>query len=174
MIDVRIMTFVIAVLLGAGAQLWSPSEKLNLFAQVPAPFDVYIEAWLISLMTIPVNAVIIGLTGMSIGKWIFGIRVTRRDGRPVGVLRAFTRELRVLAMGMGFNLPLISTIAIGLSYGSLQNRRSTSWDRAQHNLVAHRREGIRQGALAFIAAAILAIEMGFGWWLQFSHLASQG
>jgi len=50
-----------------------------------------------------------GLTGRTIGKWATGLRIERRDGEPVGFLRALVRHtigylVSLLTLGLGFLL----------------------------------------------------------------------
>ena len=50
-----------------------------------------------------------GLTGRTLGKWVTGLRIERRDGEPVGFLRALVRHtigylVSLLTLGLGFLL----------------------------------------------------------------------
>jgi uncharacterized RDD family membrane protein YckC len=110
---------------------------------------------IIGLSSVVFCALLIGLTGTSPGKWLFGVKVVGKEGRPIGVAKAFVRELWVLVIGMGFNIPLVTTVAIGISYATLVNRRMTAWDRAQRNVVVHRPFGVLQAILGFIGAAAI-------------------
>jgi uncharacterized RDD family membrane protein YckC len=56
------------------------------------PKDVK-ENLLITAFFVVEIAVLTGLVGFSIGKRIFGLRVEGRDGRPIGLVRAFVRSV---------------------------------------------------------------------------------
>ncbi len=110
------------------------------------PFQTII---IVALAVIP-NALILGLSGSSLGKWIFGIRVLKRNGKPIGVFRALVREIRVLVMGLGLGIPLISLITLIGSYMGLSEKGATGWDRAMENVVAQRRNHFGQIVLSML------------------------
>ena len=51
-----------------------------------------------------INAAFIGLTGYSVGKWVFGIRILNEQNRPVGYFSALSREMKVWSGGMAFGI----------------------------------------------------------------------
>jgi hypothetical protein len=71
------------------------------------------ERMLTLAAVIPGYAPMIGLTGVSIGKWLFGGKVVKPSGKPIGVLAAFGRELQVWFHGLFFGVPLISLFTLG-------------------------------------------------------------
>ena len=142
-------------LIGAVFGTLDPLDARTFFALFDGPAGTFLDAMATTIVVIPGNALLIGLTGLSIGKWVFGVRVLRKDGRPIGLWRALFRELRVLAMGMGFGIPLVSLITLIGSYSSLQDTRSTAWDRQQGNLVLHRPAGFFQGLLVFLGIIVV-------------------
>jgi len=71
-----------------------------------------------------------GLTGRSPGKWLFGLQVVDVDGHPPGLRLALARELHVWVRGLALGLPVVSLLALGLSYRSLSRHGRTAWDRA--------------------------------------------
>lgn len=97
----------------------------------------------------------LGLTGSTLGKWLFGIRVLDADGHPIGVRLAVKRELRVLWQGLAMGLPLVSLVTLGLAYRRLVKVGRTRWDEALDLHVRHRPLGPVQGVLAF--AGLLAV-----------------
>jgi uncharacterized RDD family membrane protein YckC len=172
LLDIQVMGTFMTFLAGVGLYAVSPGLFAGVFGRSNQLLDRLLMAWILTVLVIPANALTIGLAGSSIGKWLFGIRVVRKDGRRLGVLRAFMRELRVLFMGLGFNLPLISLVTMGMSYGKLEDRRATSWDLAQRNLVLHRPRGIWQTLLGGIGVIIVVGIAGYGWWLRLLAAAS--
>lgn len=57
--------------------------------------------------------VLAGLRGQTLGKWATGLRIERRDGRPLGFGRALVRHLlgyplSLLTLGVGFLLVVFS------------------------------------------------------------------
>jgi hypothetical protein len=112
------------------------------------------------LIVIPFNALTIGLTGLSLGKWIFGIRVTR-DGAPMGPLRALRREFAVFFKGLGLGVPLVSLFTLVGSYSALSDKRITPWDKAQKLGVNHRPESL--GASIGMGAAVVLLVLARIW-----------
>jgi uncharacterized RDD family membrane protein YckC len=170
MIDIQLVGVLIGLTYGA-AHVWGAEDVGRVLMPFRGEYGSVLDGWLISVWAAPFNALFVGLTGSTFGKWVFGVRVVRSDGRPVGVLRAFVREILVLVMGLGLNLPLISLVTMGMSYGTLEDRRATNWDRVQRNSVLHRPSGFWQGLLTFLGVVLLVGVAGYSWWVQFSAMA---
>ncbi|WP_162435590.1 RDD family protein [Pseudoxanthomonas koreensis] len=100
------------------------------------------------------SALLLGLTGTTPGKWLFGTRITHRDGRPIGVWAALRRELSVLVTGQGLGLPVVALVANVFAYITLKAEGVSSWDAMERWVVTHRSWGPVQVALA--AAAVVA------------------
>jgi len=67
------------------------------------------------LVVIPINAVLIGLTGFTLGKLIFGVRVMdQKTLAPIGLRRAFSREIWVWLEGLGLGIPIVSNCSRSL------------------------------------------------------------
>ena len=62
------------------------------------------------------------------GKFLFGLKITRGDGSPLGLGEAFTRTMGVLVRGMGLNIPVITTITQGYSLYQIYKGRPLGWD----------------------------------------------
>lgn len=124
-------------LIGMVAYSVAPAEADAFFKIFNAPGGQIIDMLLTLLAAIPGNALMIGLTGLSIGKWIFGIRVLK-DGAPIGVWRALRREFAIWFRGLGCGIPLVSLATLLSSRGQLEDSGATSWDKAQRLTVNHR------------------------------------
>ena len=62
------------------------------------------------------------------GKFLFGLKITRGDGSPLGLGEAFSRTMGVLVRGMGLNIPVITTITQGYSLYQVYKGRPLGWD----------------------------------------------
>ena len=111
---------------------------------------VYFQTMIIVALAVVPNALIVGLSGTSIGKWIFGIRVQRPDGRPIGVVRAVEREIRVLVGGLGLGIPLISLVTMITNCMGLVEKGSTGWDRDMRNVIPQRPNNVAQIVLSLL------------------------
>ena len=106
------------------------------------------------ILVLPVIAILIGLTGSSLGKWVFGIRVSK-DGKPIGFLAALKREFSVWFFGMGIGFPLASLVTLILSFNKLKDHQATRWDAKGEFVVTHRPQ--TNATLAMMWAAIVGL-----------------
>lgn len=109
------------------------------------------------LLTTLVLALLIGLTGYTPGKWIFGVKVVADDGRPIGVVAGLRRELTLWVTGLAAGLPLISYLAAIFSYRQLTGTRPAFWDRQVGSKVIYRPAGRRQTLLMVLGLVIIAL-----------------
>ena len=119
------------------------------------PYGRVLDLFLTVLASIPGNAAMIGLTGTSIGKWVFGVKVVGADGRPIGFLRALKREVILWVAGLGAGIPLVSLATLIGSYTRLQETRTTIWDSNLRSKVFHRPEGGGQTALIVLGIGLI-------------------
>jgi hypothetical protein len=95
-----------------------------------------------TLLAIPFNALLIGLTGGSLGKWLFGVKVLDRN-QPIGFGPALFRAGSVWLNGLGLGIPIISLFTLIASFRTLQKAGATSWDQSEGYTVAYRPKGNR-------------------------------
>jgi uncharacterized RDD family membrane protein YckC len=86
----------------------------------------------------PVNALLIGLTGSSLGKWLCGVRVAHMDGRLLGFQLALKREAMVWWRGLGMGIPGVNLVTIFVGYKTLTKQQETSWDKDLRLRVSYR------------------------------------
>lgn len=114
--------------------------------------DVIVSVFLAAL----VGAVVVGATGSSIGKAIFGVRVVDGTMRPIGLWRGLKRELTIWLIGLGTGIAVVSLITLVISYRRLTLRATTLWDQGQH-LVLHRPARTLQTVLSAIGVILIPI-----------------
>lgn len=107
-------------------------------------------------LTLILNAVLIGLTGGNLGKWLFGVCVLNESDRPIGIIQAFKREGRVLFFGLGLGVPIVSLVTLVIAYRKLNKDGATSWDQALAAKVVHRKNGFVQ-YIGFAVGFVLLI-----------------
>jgi uncharacterized RDD family membrane protein YckC len=103
-------------------------------------FYFYSTFILLMLMAEAILLASIGLTGFSPCKYLFGVRILRKDGRPMGVWRTFKRELIVFTLGMGWCLYVPFIFQAAKSFVQLQNTGTTAWDKDK-NIALYRPPG---------------------------------
>ena len=162
----RQLDTVICGVFGEVAVLWAVlainPELGGRIAHVLVTTNVFLQAPIIVALAVIPNAVLIGLSGCSIGKWIFGVRILKADGRPIGVLKGLERELRVMVIGLGLGIPLLSIIAMIASMMGLGAKGATGWDRSMKLVVAQRPNQFGQVVLSVIGVcAYAALQIGF-------------
>jgi uncharacterized RDD family membrane protein YckC len=159
MLDNTLVGSVSWFLIGILAYSVAPAEADAFFSGLSGPGGRLADIVLTLMAAIPGNALMIGLTGVSIGKWIFGVRVLR-NGRPMGFARALRRESAVWVKGLGFGVPIVSFFTLLSAKSALEDRRTTSWDKAQDLTVSHRPESrgatilMWLGALVYVLVAV--------------------
>lgn len=153
MIDVLGLGMALWVVVGLLVAAVSPHWHERVFESVLVQ-NLLTSAILTCAITWPVNAFITGLTGTSIGKWLFGVRITDRDGRPIGIAKALRREADALFYGLGLGLPIVVLFTAYTGYNTLKAHGETTWDERKPWVVTHRPRGVLQVACALLGAVL--------------------
>jgi uncharacterized RDD family membrane protein YckC len=153
MIDAFVVGSILWVLVGIIFYSLAPAAAAAFFRLFQVPGGQFLDIILTQMVVMPVNALTIGLTGLTLGKWIFGIRVSK-DGAPIGFLKALRREGAVFVFGLGCGIPFASLFTLIGSYSQLRDDRTTSWDRKSKLAVSYRPESLA-ASIGMWAAVIL-------------------
>ncbi|MFZ5656425.1 MAG: RDD family protein [Pseudomonadota bacterium] len=138
-------------LVGLAVGTLAPALHTRLFGAGLAPALAVVT---LPLLVMPLSALLLGTTGSTPGKWLFGTRVTRRDGTPPGVLAMLRRELHVWVVGLGMGLPLVSLVTMLVARTRLVETHCAGWDAGRPWVVTHRPSGPLQWTLATAAFAV--------------------
>lgn len=149
-LDLALWTMIMMILIGVGLTFLDPRVLTQLIDLLTQPGIIVAEFFLAFILAMIPNAILIGLTGGNLGKWLFGVRVLDDTDRPMGLARAFKREARVFFYGLGLGMPVISLITMFIAYQKLKEDGGTSWDQAAGLKVVQR----RTGAVQFIGSAV--------------------
>jgi uncharacterized RDD family membrane protein YckC len=103
-----------------------------------------------------VSGALIGICGMSLGKWIFGIKVLKTDGNNIGLFKGIERDINVLIRGMGLAIPVISLVPLWMGYQKLTKTGMTTWDSGQY-IVWHRPSSSIQTVLNIIGIILIIV-----------------
>ena len=161
-IDVVVVGGLTWAVIGIVFGLVNPAGAMAFFALFDGPGGRILDLILTLLATIPGTALMVGLTGLSVGKWLFGVKVVQRDGTTIGVLAALGREIEVFAMGFGLGVPLVSLFTLIGSYRRLIDDGHTAWDKPKDAIVLHRPMNALQVVLICLAIPFLIMaRIGF-------------
>jgi uncharacterized RDD family membrane protein YckC len=105
-----------------------PAAQEKFIHFLNSPVGILVNSPVTFFFAIVPNALLIGLTGSSVGKLIFGIRVADADGQTIGFRTAFRRELLIWVRGLGLGLPIIYLFSLWAAYRRLKDTRTTMWD----------------------------------------------
>lgn len=118
----------------------------------------YIAFGLLNVLTgFLVNTLLIGSTGSTVGKWIYGVRVTRADRKRIGFRLALKREFFVLVRGIALGIPLLNLFAMLNCYNYLAEHSTTRWDERCATQVSHRPNTPGQALARFLATIVLIL-----------------
>lgn len=99
---------------------------------------------------------LIGVSGFTLGKFIYGVKVTRTDGKKLGLLAGLSRDFSVLSNGLALGIPIVSLFTMWNSYKGLKENQSVSWDEGKY-IVWHRPSGVAQYILNIIGIVLTFI-----------------
>ncbi|MBR1781871.1 MAG: MerR family transcriptional regulator, partial [Oscillospiraceae bacterium] len=114
--------------------------------------------WLLVLVAIAlVEPLELHFFGTTLGKWIFGLRVTDIDGNRLTTAAARERTTQVLVSGLGLNIPLVRLFFLWRSYRRCADGLGElAWE-ADTVLVQRDARPWRYAAAMLAAAALLAL-----------------
>jgi uncharacterized RDD family membrane protein YckC len=128
------LTWILVALI---AYILAPGPTAAVLALLTRPVGQFLSVILLALFNIPANALLLRTTGFTLGKWVFGVRVTR-DGERLSFRGALRREAAVFVRGIGLGIPLIAVVTAVFAYRRLTSQGMTSWDRDQDLTIFHR------------------------------------
>ena len=160
MFDVLVVGWLVWTLIGITAYSVAPEQAAAFFSLFKVPGGQFLDIILTQIVVMPFNALSIGFTGLTLGKWIFGIKVSK-DGHPIGFLKALRREASVFLFGLGCGIPIASLFTLIGSYSQLKDDRATSWDKASKFVVNYRPESLP--ATIGMWAAVVLFMLGRVW-----------
>lgn len=75
--------------------------------------------------------------GTSLGKRLYGIKLTRTDKDGFILPVAFKRSFAVWVRGLGIGIPIVAIVTLIVAYRTLKREKQTSWDRDFQCITAH-------------------------------------
>lgn len=145
---------IIATVLLTGFYWVLPAVNLQLYLQL---YFVDIRALVVLAMpvTLLVNAIIITLTGNSLGKAIFGIRAEPVDGRArFGFGGNLMREVRVWAQGLALGIPVLNFFTMIPAYRAVLRGAPAPYDTGLATVRAYSDSRLRRALGILLALAL--------------------
>ena len=112
--------------------------------------DIIFTAFVGSVLT----GAIIGVSGFSLGKILFGIVVTDINGGKLGLMAGVRRDVAIYVRGLALGIPFVSLFTLYASFKRLTATNSTSWDEDNQYKVWHRPSGTPQYILNVIGVIV--------------------
>ena len=106
-----------------------------------------------------IGGALVGVTGFTLGKLIFEVKVTRLDGSKLGLVAGLSRDFIIFVKGLGFGVPIVAMITMWFSYKGLTDSGATSWDKGSY-IVWHRPSGTAQYILNVIGVILIFLTFG--------------
>jgi len=103
-----------------------------------------------------VGGLVVGVSGSSLGKAIFGIKVVDRNMHAIGIRRGLNREMHVWFRGMALGIPIVAIFTMLAAFNTLQKEGVSSWDRDKH-VVLYRPNGRFQYLMNAVGIALFII-----------------
>lgn len=85
------------------------------------------------------EALFISFWNTTPGKWLFNIKIEKKDGSPITYIEALARGFSVWWLGLAAGLPVIYIVTLIVACVKLSNNRVTSWDKKGDFVVKHRK-----------------------------------
>lgn len=107
---------------------WRFSEALDnvVIASLLGVFSWVLGEWLC-----------LAMFGSTPGRALYGIKLTRIDGAPLGGEKAFARACIVALKGLGLGIPIVALVTALVGYQNLEKDGRTTWDASLETRVTH-------------------------------------
>ena len=135
----------------------APYSAYQFFAIFENPSSIIVNVVLSTLLSCVLTGAVIGVSGLSLGKIIFGVMVTDHDGNKIGITKGIQRDLAVFLRGLGLGIPIISLVTMYVAYSNLNKSNSTSWDSEKNYRVWHRPSSAIQYLLNTLGIVLIII-----------------
>ena len=159
MFDAVILGALIWMVLGLAFAALSTQMYQTFFGTGGLADNPLLSTMMTFALMMPVEALMLGLSGTTAGKWVFGMRVTDSRGCAIGFSDALRREGAVFLRGLGLGIPIVSLFTLVSGYNALTKSGFTTWDRGEPWIVTYRRSGAVQISLSIVGVVVLVASL---------------
>ena len=156
-LDIITFGFLGFFVIGLVSYFIAPYSAEKFFEILSGPAGNILDIILTTLIGCVLSGAVIGISGSSLGKVLFGVMVVDQNGNKIGAAKGIQRDLAVYLRGLGLGIPLVSLITIIMAYSTLKNKGSTTWDTDNDYKVWHRPSGPGQYLLNVIGLLLYLI-----------------
>lgn len=132
----------------------APISANEFFNFIAKPDALLVDMIVSCLLAAIVGGFVVGGTGSSVGKAIFGIKVLNARNETIGIREGLLREIKVLVFGLGFGIPIVAFVTMAVAFKRLKEKGATSWDK-DRNVVLHRENNTMQRILTAIGLCLI-------------------
>lgn len=160
-LDISVNGMLIFFCLGLILGIIAPNFANDLFSTLSTDAGQLLDIILTIFISTFLTAALIGKTGSSLGKYLFGIRVKNKSDSPIGYFHAWKREIDVFVRGLGLGMPIVSLFTIYSAYKKLLKDGKTSWDQKGEYRIIYRNNNLKQWALNILGFILLLIVIAY-------------
>lgn len=154
MLDTTIHGLIGFIFFGFAWYAMAPISADEFFNFIVKPHALLVNMILSCLLAAIVGGFVVGGTGSSVGKAIFGIKVLNARNETIGIREGLLREIKVLVFGLGFGIPIVALVTMSVAFKRLKEKGATSWDK-DRNVVLHRENNTMQRILTGIGLCLI-------------------
>ena len=157
MLDITFFGYLGFAVIGFVYYAVAPYSADKFFSIFSGPGGTVLDLVITALVGCVLSGAVIGLSGSSLGKLLFGLMVVDNNGNKIGAVQGMQRDIAVYLRGLGLSIPLVSLFTLWIAYSKLKETGSTSWDTDKNCVVWHRPSGPGQYLLNVIGIFILIL-----------------
>jgi uncharacterized RDD family membrane protein YckC len=158
MLDTTIHGLIGFMLFGFAWYAMAPISADAFFSFIVKPEGLIVNLLLSTLLAALIGGFVVGATGSSIGKAIFGIKVLNARSEVIGITEGFVREFKIWVFGIGMGIPIVALITMAAAFKRLKDDGVTKWDK-DRNVVLYRENSTSQKALNVIGFILVGTVM---------------
>ena len=159
MFDTTIHGVVGIIVLAYAWYSFAPISADKFFNFISSPAGTVFDPIITGIVAALVGGFVIGSTGSSIGKAIFGVKVVHANLQAIGIGNGLKREIQVWFLGLGLGIPLVTLFTMISAYRKLRDNGTTTWD-AGRNHVLYRPDGPFQSAMNVLGIVLAVLVIG--------------
>ena len=157
LLDITVFGFIAFSVIAFVFYSVAPYSADKFFSILTGPGGTIIDLVLTALLGCVLSGAVVGLSGSSLGKLLFGIMVVDKNGNKIGAVQGMQRDISVYLRGLGLGIPLVSFITLWVAYSNLKKTGSASWDTDNDYIVWHRPSGPGQYLLNVIGILLFVV-----------------